>query len=194
MYKINLWNTIPPCFRISHFSTKLAKISQISHFKSFSLVLLDSSCLFEWKYANPIFHHICPLKSQANFKMSPNCPKFLINDVIPEVVIIFRLRNIFFWIQRSFLHYNRSNKFFRRVNTFWFKSISMCRYDPLKQSFLLRSAQVTSSPKLIWGTQFWAHRESPKISNFQKSISSSKNIFFFDAFFFVSSVWLWSII
>ncbi len=118
--------------------------------------------------------------------MSPNCPKFLINDVIPEVVIIFRLRNIFFWIQRSFLHYNRSNKFFRRVNTFWFKSISMWRYDPLKQSFLLRSTQVTSSPKLIWGTQFWAHLKSPKISNFQKSISSSKNIFFGCVFFLLA--------
>ena len=180
MCKINLWNTILHVFRISHFSTKLAKISQISHFHWFYWILhVFSSENTPTRY----FTIFVPLKSQANFKMSPNCPKFLINDVIPEVVIIFRLRNIFFWIQRSFLHYNRSNKFFRRVNTFWFKSISMWRYDPLKQSFLLRSAQVTSSPKLIWGTQFWAHRESPKISNFQKSISSSKIIFFGCGFF-----------
>ena len=43
-----------------------------------------------------------PLKSQANFKMSPNFPKFLINDVIPEVVIIFRLRNLFFGFSDHF--------------------------------------------------------------------------------------------
>ena len=187
MCKINLWNTIPPCFQNQPFFNKISKNQPnqpfdfiFSHFHWFYWILrVFSSENTPTRY----FTIFVPLKSQANFKMSPNCPKFLINDVIPEVVIIFRLRNIFFWIQRSFLHYNRSNKFFRRVNTFWFKSISMWRYDPLKQSFLLRSAQVTSSPKLIWGTQFWAHLKSPKISNFQKSISSSKNIFFGCGFF-----------
>ena len=36
-----------------------------------------------------------PRKSQANLKTSPNWPKFQINDVIPEVVLIFRSWNTF---------------------------------------------------------------------------------------------------
>ena len=163
MCKINLWNTTPPCFQNQPFFNKISKNQPNQPFDFIS-------SHFHWFYWIPrVFSSentptrnstiFVSLKSQANFKTSPNWPKFLINDVIPEVVIIFRLRNLFFWIQRSFLHQNRSNKFFIRVNTFWFKSISMWRYDPLKQSFLLKSAQVMSSPKLIWGARFWAHQK-----------------------------------
>ena len=50
-------------------------------------------------------------------------PNFLINDVIPDVMFLFRSRDPIFWIQRSFLHQNRSNCIQGQMIFSCFKSI-----------------------------------------------------------------------
>ena len=118
-----------------------------------------------------------PLKSQANFKTSPNWSKFLINDVIPEVVIILDFKTYFLGSSDHF--YIRTGlKSLTRVNTL----ISMWRYDPLKQSFLLKSAQVTSSLKLIWGPGFGPTKNRP----FSKIHIFVKKNFFLMRFFLLA--------
>ena len=62
-------------------------------------------------------------KKWAYLERYPNLPNFLINDVIPDVLFLFRSRNPIFWIQRSFLHQNRSNCIRGQMISSCFKSI-----------------------------------------------------------------------
>ena len=131
MYKSNLWNKIPPCFHNQPFFNKISK-NQPN--QPFDFIFSH----FHWFYWIPrvflsentptrYFTIFVPLKSQANFKTYPNLPKFLIDDVIPEVVFIFRSRNPYFRTQRSFLHQNMSNNFFPRIIISCFKLICLKR-------------------------------------------------------------------
>ena len=49
------------------------------------------------------------LENWINLKSYPNLPKFLIDDVIPEVGYVFRPWDHFFWTQRWFLLKKKSN-------------------------------------------------------------------------------------
>ena len=106
MCKINLWKIIPPCFQSQSFFNKICK-NQPN--QSFDFIFSH----FHWFYWIPrvfssentptrYFTTFVPLKSQANFKTSPKLSKLLINDVIPEVVIIFRLQNLSFGFSDHF--------------------------------------------------------------------------------------------
>ena len=106
MYKINLWNTIPPCFQNQPFFNKISKNQPnqpfdfiFSHFNWFYWI---PRVFLSENTPTRYFTIFVPLKSQANFKTYPNLPKFLIDDVIPEVLFIFRLRNPFFGFSDHF--------------------------------------------------------------------------------------------
>ena len=100
MRKINLWNTIPPCFQNRHFSTNWGKIRKISYLISFSVIFIGFIGFlvsFRVKIHQPnISPYLPPWNPRQISKRPTNWPKFLINDVRTEVLIIFRSWNPFF--------------------------------------------------------------------------------------------------
>ena len=105
---------------------------------------------------------------------------FLINDVIPDVVFLFRSRDLIFWIQRSFLHQNRANYIQGQM-------ISSC----LTTIYLISmSLKITLFLHLC---PRWRHRFL-RISKILISVVFSnihnfaKNQYFFTRFFFVRLV------
>ena len=113
-----------------------------------------------------------------------NLPSFPINDVIPDVVFLFRSRDPIFWIHCSFLHQNRSNYIQGQIISSCFKSIYLigmslkitlfwhlcprCRHRFLRMSKMLISAvfqTFITSPKInIFSRGFFysSHRAEEK--------------------------------
>ena len=124
----------------------------------------------------------CPLF--GILKLYPNLPKFLIDDVIPEVLLIFWQRDPFFWTQRPFLLWKWSSricldkKYYIFYITFYIRS--RCRNTLI----FTHLAPMTS---LMWATlsetiaQLWL--KGQKYPNFKWGELRQKLIFF-DAVFF----------
>ena len=110
----------------------------------------------------------------------PNLPNFPINDVIPEIVFLIRSLDPIFWIQRSFLHQNRSNYIQGQMISSCFKSIYL----------IGMSLKIT----LFWHLcPRWRHRflrmSKMLISAvFSNIYNFAKNQYFFTRFFFVRLV------
>ena len=174
-------------------------MSQNSHLQPFVVIFMCREYIFrnrrDFLHENTstlYFTILVPRKSQANLKTSPNWPKFLIDDVIPEVALIFRWRDPFFWTQRSILHKNTS---------IW---LFLCGFLNCNfRSYIMPFASKID-PKCIAAPR-WRHKaHTPSttlqfaflrpsgILNFEQPELSQKLIFF-DPVFFVWKLWLDSI-
>ena len=116
----------------------------------------------------------------AYLERYPNLPNFLINDVIPDVVFLFRSRDPIFWIQRSFLHQNRSNCIQGQMIFSCFKSIYL----------IGMSLKITLFCHLCpsWRHRFLRMSKMLISAVFSNIHNFAKNQYFFTRFFFVRLV------
>ena len=83
---------------------KSVKISQNSPLYFFLIIEIMFFRIFDYFPINIVVNFISFqfffLENWANLKSYPNLPKFLIDDVIPDVVYVVRSPNQLFWTQR----------------------------------------------------------------------------------------------
>ena len=128
---------------------------------TFYWVFLNDQLVFNENKSKPFWILIFVPRNGLIWVGYPNLPNFLTNDVILDVVFLFRSRDPFFWIQRAFLHQNRSNYIqgqlisscfmsiyligmFLKINLFW----HLCprwRHRFLRMSKMLISAVFSNS-------------------------------------------------
>ena len=103
------------------------------------------------------------------------------DDVIPEVVLIFRSQNPNFWILRSFLRQNRSMLIFLKSVLSLSKTISSLRYPVRNTWFSERCPRWRHKSDLLGWSVFLNPQKWPtlKLHNFVK------NQYFLMRFFFV---------
>ena len=145
----------------------------------FYWVFLNSQLVFNENRSKHFWIWIFVRRNGLIWVGYPNLRNFLTNDVIPDVVLLFRSRDPFFWIQLSFLHQNRSNYIQGQLISSRFMSIYL----------IGMSLKIT----LFWHLcPRWRHiflRMSKMLISafFSNSHNFAKNQYFFTRFFlFVS--------
>ena len=105
------------------------------------------------------------------------------DDVIPEVVLIFRSRNPNFWILRSFLRQNRSMLIFLKSVLSLSKTISSLRYPVIEIPDFQKGAPGDVTNQICLDEAFFWTLKNDQLWN---SITSSKINIFWCVFF----VWI----
>ena len=155
MWLISLWN-------------KATKSSLIRLFYSFPIVQIKFfGIAIQFSFS---FSSLLPEK-WANLWTYPNFPKFIIDDVIPEVVCIIRSRNPFFWILRSFLRQNRFMCIFLKLVLSYSKTIFSLRYTHRNTWFSERCPRWRHKSDLLGWSVFLNPQKWPtlKLNNFVKN-------------------------